>query len=528
MRYPHLFLGIVGLYTICCHCVLSALPTAYVTDNGASTVIPIDTATNTPGAPIPFPSGSDLLFIAITPDGQTAYVTESGTDVVTPIDTATNTLGTPITLGGFPNFSEGIAITPDGSKMFITNPAGGSVIPIDLTTNPPTVGVSITGFLTPEGVAISPDGKTAYVANSGSNTVTPIDLTTNTPQTPVLVGNAPFDMAITPDGTTAYVANASSNTVTPIDLTTNPPTPGAPIPSANKPQIVAITPDGKTAFIANFDTSNITPIDIPTNTAGTPIVVGPEPIGIAITPNGETAYVALFGSVTVVPIDLTTNPPSPQTPIPSGTAPLGIAITPDQAPTASFTFITAEVGLPTSFDASASSSPEGVIVSYSWDFGDSNTLTTANPITNHVYAAPGNYLVTLTVTNSAGTSTTQVYTGHMVLRNGGPSATITHLIAIVSPTTNSPPTHFKGKRLKNKFVAQLEYFNSLSWEPPNNNPDVVEYRLRRNGQVIAEIPADSPLIFKDHNRKKNEVDVYTLVAVYSLGVESLPVELILP
>ena len=43
--------------------------------------------------------------------------------------------------------------------------------------------------------------------------------------------------------------------------------------------------------------------------------------------------------------------------------------------------------------------PEGFnIATYFWDFGDGNTSTLENPI--HVYQSPGDYEVTLTVTDS--------------------------------------------------------------------------------------------------------------------------------
>ena len=42
------------------------------------------------------------------------------------------------------------------------------------------------------------------------------------------------------------------------------------------------------------------------------------------------------------------------------------------------------------------------ITSWLWDFGDGQTSTLQNP--SHVYATPGSYTVTLTVTNSDGVS----------------------------------------------------------------------------------------------------------------------------
>jgi hypothetical protein len=58
------------------------------------------------------------------------------------------------------------------------------------------------------------------------------------------------------------------------------------------------------------------------------------------------------------------------------------------------------------FDGRTSTDPDGLIVGYSWNFGDpgsgaANTSTLANPV--HVYSgAPGNYSATLTVTDNMG------------------------------------------------------------------------------------------------------------------------------
>jgi len=52
------------------------------------------------------------------------------------------------------------------------------------------------------------------------------------------------------------------------------------------------------------------------------------------------------------------------------------------------------------FDASASSSPNGAIVSYEWDFGDGETGI--GVVVTHTYEEKGTYEVTLMVTDSSG------------------------------------------------------------------------------------------------------------------------------
>jgi PKD repeat protein len=59
------------------------------------------------------------------------------------------------------------------------------------------------------------------------------------------------------------------------------------------------------------------------------------------------------------------------------------------------------------FDGGTSSDPDGVVVGYSWNFGDpasagDNTSTLRNP--SHTYAAPGVYTASLVVTDNQGNS----------------------------------------------------------------------------------------------------------------------------
>ncbi|HLX78183.1 MAG TPA: PKD domain-containing protein, partial [Acidimicrobiales bacterium] len=206
----------------------------------------------------------------------------------------------------------------------------------------------------------------------------------------------------------------------------------------NNPEGIAITPDGGTAYVSNDGSSTVTPIDLATNTAGTAIPVGGAPVGLAVTPDGRTAYVAIPSNNTVVPINTSTN--TAGVAIPVGNGPSAIAITPDQAPTAEFSVSGTSVGSPTIFDAASSGSPVGTIASYAWNFGDGTSMTTTSPVTSHSYASVGTYSVSLNVTNSAGTSTTEVFTGQTASNNGGPSAMTTQNVAVTAQPTTKPPT----------------------------------------------------------------------------------------
>ncbi len=68
--------------------------TAYVVNNDADAVTPVNTETDTAGTPIPV--GDDPFAIAITPDGRTAYVANQTAGTLTPINLATRTPGAAI------------------------------------------------------------------------------------------------------------------------------------------------------------------------------------------------------------------------------------------------------------------------------------------------------------------------------------------------------------------------------------------------------------------------------------------------
>ena len=77
----------------------------------------------------------------------------------------------------------------------------------------------------------------------------------------------------------------------------------------------------------------------------------------------------------------------------------------DWAPTADTGgFYVAETEETIPFDGTASFDPEGVLVSYEWEFGDGSTES--GPTPTHSYAENGVYVVTLTVTDSGGNNAT--------------------------------------------------------------------------------------------------------------------------
>lgn len=488
---------------------------AYIVNHGSNSITPIDLSTNSTLEPIQIKGNPGS--IAITPDGKKAYITDDLLNEVIPFDIVKNSLGTPIPVGPLPY---SIAITPDGKKAFVANHVANNVTPIDITTD--TAEAPIPMGKLPFGIAISPDGKTAYVTNSGSNTVTPIDIATSSTRSPIPVGVFPFNIAITPNGSMAYVTNTGSNSVSPIDLTTGLPRPA--IPVGVNPAGIAITPDGGRAYVVNSGSNSISPIDLVLNVALPAIAVGSTPAGIAITPDGKTAIVSNQNSNNITLVDLIQN--TTKMVIPVGNVPFGIAVTPDQAPLAAFKASQGGVGSATIFDATTSTTPQGKIVSYSWDFGDGHNTVSDKPCVSHVYASEGPFIATLKVTNSANTSEKQIFTGQTVSNNGSESAITTRMI-VLQPRPPATPTQFTAQVTKKKLFNRTVFTYHLTWNPCDD--DVVKgYYLLRDGELIADIKAGSACAFKDEKRKANKRHVYTLTSYNENGQLSHPAYLILP
>lgn len=134
----------------------------------------------------------------------------------------------------------------------------------------------------------------------------------------------------------------------------------------------------------------------------------------------------------------------------------------DEAPTAAFTIAPSHpaVGQPVSFDGSSSSDPDGTVASYSWDFGDGNSITGPNAATpSHSYGAAGVYTVTLRVTDTSGVSsstTRQVPVG---------------LVAAFAVT--SPPPLLQGQSLNfdagNSLASPGATITSYAWDFGDNS-----------------------------------------------------------
>lgn len=205
--------------------------TVYVPYLHKGTVMPISTATNTAGRPIPVPAATTMVF---TRGGRIAFVIGRG--MVTPISTATSTPGKAFSIG---RHADLLAFAPDGKTVYVINFPGTSVTPIATRTG--SAGQPIPLHMV-HGVAdaeITADGRTLYVTGFKDTEVTPISLTTNTVGKPLNVTGTVLNIVITPDGRTAYTFSGmvgEKQVVTPIRTATN--TPGNPIRTPARTEVL--------------------------------------------------------------------------------------------------------------------------------------------------------------------------------------------------------------------------------------------------------------------------------------------------
>ncbi len=125
-------------------------------------------------------------------------------------------------------------------------------------------------------------------------------------------------------------------------------------------------------------------------------------------------------------------------------------------PAARFTFTPANpiTGQLVTFDGTNSTDIGGTIISYSWNFGDTNTATGA--VVSHSYSQVGPYNVTLTVTD-----------------NTNLDGSVTHLVSVRS--SNNPPvarfTVFPDQRLVNQSVT----FDGTTSSDPDPGDSITSY-----------------------------------------------------
>ncbi|MEI6823141.1 MAG: PKD domain-containing protein [Bacteroidota bacterium] len=114
------------------------------------------------------------------------------------------------------------------------------------------------------------------------------------------------------------------------------------------------------------------------------------------------------------------------------------SVTVNPLPIVNFNSSNVCIGLPINFTDS-SINTTGIINNWHWEFGDGDTSNIKNPI--HTYLSPGNYIVTLTITNTNNISNT-----------------ITKIITIYP----NPDVQFNNDSLACKFTSNVQFTNNTT------------------------------------------------------------------
>jgi YVTN family beta-propeller protein len=265
--------------------------TAYVDNSDQNTVTPVNLATGTAAKPIKAGAGI-LLGTVVTPNGKTVYVASGSQGrapgTVVPISTATNQPGKPIPVGGTP---DDLVVTPNGKTVYVLNQDSDSVTPISTATN--TAGKALK--IGDGAMVLSPSGKTLYVA--GLTKVTPVNTATNRPGKAITVstlkGYFNWCLAITPNGRTLYVGGAITGDKTPgyvFPIATATGAVAKPVKTrlGTMPFAMSVTPNGATLYVLDDadagPAGSAIPIDTATSKTGPAISLGGYPSAIVFAP----------------------------------------------------------------------------------------------------------------------------------------------------------------------------------------------------------------------------------------------------
>lgn len=404
------------------------------------------------------------LRLAMTPEGDDLYATAD--DGILQYDVAPDGRLTPKSpalqpVGGLPY---AIAIHPDGASAYVTDLRRERVLQYDIAGGghlQPKDPAAVPAGHFPTGIAVRPNGRTAYALVRGGIAVFDVGADGGLVVRPARVeapGSSLMDLALTPDGRHLYATSLGGD-VLQFDVGDD----GTPVPKSQpeldlghgvRPVGIAVVPSGSAVYVASRGGA------VPGGQAVFAFTVGPDgglsPVPtpaltvarsrlwfLTASPDGKSLFAA-GGDGHLFDIGAGAALAPKATPSVDLRGAFGVVVSPNQAPIADFTTTApATAGQPTQFDASTAIDPDGSIVRYDWDFGDSTMLLDGGPTPTHVYPSAGTYTATLVVTDNEGASTGTIFTGGTVLGFGTPvaqaSRAVQVLAAAAAPPAPPPP-----------------------------------------------------------------------------------------
>lgn len=270
--------------------------TVYATGTDATTIVPIDSTTNTAGTAITIPTITPTGGTATQPTLNSMEVSPSGDRILIGtnlgllvLSTSSNAFGTPL-LPGTP--VRVLAISPNGTRAILKDETPGAtrVWIMDTATNATQL-LNVTGA---GRAAWTPDVVKAFIPASNSLFVySPVLVSTS-----VTMATTPNDVAVPPQGTLAYVSGTNALQV--LAVCTN--NTVATIPLSGTPQLVEPSLDGTRLFAVDSTSIHRINISIPsqpcppttfTNAVTSFNLGGPfTPNQLIVLPDASKAYVS--------------------------------------------------------------------------------------------------------------------------------------------------------------------------------------------------------------------------------------------
>jgi DNA-binding beta-propeller fold protein YncE len=394
-------------------------------------------------------AGSSTQDMAITADGRFAYAVAGNSIYPFGVDSAgrLNGLGSPVTAG---SDMSAVAVSPDGQHLYATDRGSDAVYQYSIASDgrlfPKLVPTLATGT-DPVSVAVSPDGNSVYVVNATSHDLYRYAASGGSLQAGPQVlpaGTTPSTVAVPPDGRAVWVTDRGGGGV--LEYTVGGggalgPNPPPSVPSGAAPTGIAVSPDGKSVYVSNSGDGTVAQFNagpgagLAAKTSPIGLPGGAMPQRLAVAPSGARLYVPDSASGHNVVYGLAIGPGGAIVGgsghfASAGAAPGSVTVLPNQGPLAAFGAAPGVAGSPTALDGRASSDTDGTVTHFDWDFGDGTAAVDAGPTPSHVYAQPGRYSVTLSVSDDGGCSTARVFTGRTALCNGGAGAVITQPVDV--------------------------------------------------------------------------------------------------
>ncbi len=427
--------------------------------------------------------------------------------------------------------------------------APNSVIGQVTDANPPT-------FASPNYIIISPTQPLAYVPNQASTTVSIVNTTNNTITGLVTdldpaTFAGPLNGTFSPDGSLAYITNQNNNKVSIINTATNSVTGIVSDPDSTfkNPQAMVFIPNSSplTAYVANYGGSNNGSVSIVQNNAviGTVSgISGAQLPSIAVTPDGSKALVVDTAGQRIFVINTSTNAVTQS--ISGITNPQCIAISPDGTKA-----YVGTAGAPVAIIDIASNTVTGAITDLNPpSIYDVNSIVfSPDGKTAYIISYEGETQGAICIVNVATDTVTGLVTdlnppliyypwGAAITPNGnalyavqpyGEDAAGDPFVIVVNTATSDPilpPATIAARKTANIFLTQTDIINVITWTAPSSGTTPANYNIYRDAaltQLIATIPATSPLIYLDHNRQPSVMYSYYIVSIDASGNVSSPI-----